>query len=58
MKCYYVVMFKALVGENTYSSLSNFYFKTEEDARVYAQRFVAKSETFSAFEILDVIPFK
>lgn len=57
MKSYFVVLFKVLVGGMTYSTLSNFYFETENDARDYAQRFVADSKTFSTFEIQNIMPF-
>lgn len=57
MNSYFVVLFKVLVGGITYSTLSNFYFETEKDARGYALRFVADSKTFSTFEILNIIPF-
>lgn len=56
MKTYFVVLFKAWEGGRVYTSLSNYYFKTEKDARNYAQRFVERSTTFSEFEIKDIMP--
>lgn len=57
MKTLFVVLFKARENGREYSSVSNFYFKTEEDARTYARQFVEKSDVFSEFLICDVIPF-
>ena len=56
MKTYFVILFKAMVGDREYTTLSNYYFKTEKAARNYAQLFVERSTTFSAFEIKDVMP--
>ena len=56
MKNYFVVLFEAWENGNVYTSLSNYYFKTEKDARNYAQSFVARSTTFSEFEIREVMP--
>ena len=57
MKTYFIVLFKALVHDYVYEVPSNFYFKTEEDARAYARNFVERSTTFSEFEIKNVIPY-
>lgn len=56
MKNYFVVLFKALENGHEYTAVSNYYFKSEKDARIYAQEFVAKSACFSKFEIRDVMP--
>lgn len=56
MKSYFVILFKAWENGHVYTSLSNYFFKTEKDAKNYAQRFVARSTTFSEFEIMDVMP--
>ena len=57
MKTLYVVLFKACVNGHDYTSLSNFYFKTDGEARSYARHFVELSDTFSTFEIYDVMPY-
>lgn len=57
MKTYYVVLFAADVDGRRYTSLSNYFFKTEKDARNYAQRFVERSDTFSSFVINDILPY-
>lgn len=57
MKTYFVILFKAFVGGHVYTCISNYYFKTEKDARNYAQSFVEWSTTFSTFEIKDVMPY-
>lgn len=56
MKTYFVILFKALEEGHVYTSLSNYYFNTEEEARTYARDFVEKSDTFSEFVIYDVMP--
>lgn len=56
MKTYFVVLFKAFEGVRVYTGLSNYYFKTEMDARLYAQRFVEVSYSFSEFEIREIMP--
>lgn len=56
MKTYFVILFKAWEDGHMYTSLSNYYFKTEKDARAYARNFVEKSDTFSEFVIYDVMP--
>lgn len=56
MKTLFVVQFKARVNGHEYSSVGNYYFKTEEEARAYARQFVEISDTFSDFVIYDVMP--
>ena len=58
MKTLFVVLFKAKENGHVYSSVGNYYFKTEEEARTYARQFVEISDPFSDFVISDVIPFK
>lgn len=56
MKSYFVILFKALIGGNEYTTLSNYYFKTREDASAYALHFIKKSTCFSSFEIMGLTP--
>ena len=56
MKTYFIVLFNAWDGGHVYTSASNYYFKSEKDARIYAQEFVAKSTTFSEYEIREIMP--
>lgn len=58
MKTLYVVVFKTCQNGRVYEVLSNFYFKTEKDARTYARSYVENSTIFSAFEIKDVMPYE
>lgn len=57
MKTLYVVLYKACINGHAYTSLSNFYFETDNEARSYARHFVERSDTFSTFEIYDVMPY-
>ena len=57
MRTFYVVLFKACVDGHTYTYLSNFYFETDNEARSYARHFVEQSDTFSTFEIYNVMPY-
>lgn len=56
MKTYFVILFKALSGGHEYTILSNYYFKTDDDARAYALHFIKKSIYFSSFEIMELTP--
>lgn len=54
----FVVLFKAWDNGRMYTSLSNYYFKSEKAARTYARSFVEKSDTFSEFEIRGVMLYE
>lgn len=56
MKTLFVVLFKVQENGHVYTSLSNYYFKTAEAAREYARHFVENSDTFTNFEINDIMP--
>jgi len=58
MKTLYVVVLKTRQNGHVYEVLSNYYFKTEKDARTYACTTVENSTLFSAFEIKDVMPYE
>lgn len=55
MKTFFVVLFKARENGYEYSSLGNYCYKTEDEARTYAQQFLEISDTFSAFVINSVM---
>ena len=57
MENYFVVLFKHWEHGRVYDGLSNFYFKTEDDARAYAQELIEHSEIFSEFEIRQIMPY-
>lgn len=55
MKNYFVVLLKTECNGHELTNLSNFYFKTEDDAIAYAQHFVATSFP-TGFEVKEVMP--
>lgn len=56
MKTYFIVLFNAWQGGHVYTGASNYYFKSETEASAYAENFVAKSTTFSEYEIREIMP--
>lgn len=56
MKTFFIVLFYAWEHGHVYTGASNYYFKSETEAETYAKNFVAKSTTFSEYEIREIMP--